>query len=122
MYSFFLSNLQNNKDYFDQGLDEVKLLRYVNAADPGDESGLLRLHDFFYFKVSLHAIASRSVCMPLPQSGRTDKPRRVCPGLLCRHAAHYKPHQLESTARRSTWCWSQSCCVPTCTSSKSEGH
>ncbi len=43
---------QNNKDYFDQGLDEVKLLRYVNAADPGDESGLLRLHDFFYFKAS----------------------------------------------------------------------
>ena len=105
---------QNNKDYFDQGLDEVKLLQvrditlrfrprcslqdvwaaaaaitvvvacfwlmllhaaavacahrrllvhrlvhplpllpqYVNAADPGDEAGLLRLHDFFYFKVA----------------------------------------------------------------------
>lgn len=42
---------QNNKDYFDQGLDEVKLLQYVNAADPADEAGLLRLHDFFYFKV-----------------------------------------------------------------------
>ena len=42
---------QNNKDYFDQGLDEVKLLQYVNAADPQDEAGLLRLHDFFYFKV-----------------------------------------------------------------------
>ena len=47
---------QNNKDYFDQGLDEVKLLRYVNAADPGDESGLLRLHDFFYFKASSAAL------------------------------------------------------------------
>lgn len=34
-----------------QGLDEVKLLQYVNAADPHDESGLLRLYDFFYFKV-----------------------------------------------------------------------
>ena len=43
--------LQNNKDYFDQGLDEVKLLQYVNAADPHDEAGILRLHDFFYFKV-----------------------------------------------------------------------
>lgn len=45
------SSVQNNKDYFDQGLDEVKLLRYVNAADPSDEAGILRLHDFFYFKV-----------------------------------------------------------------------
>ena len=44
--------LQNNKDYFDQGLDEVKLLQYVNGADPNDEAGILRLHDFFYFKVS----------------------------------------------------------------------
>ena len=42
---------QNNKDYFDQSLDEVKLLRYINGADPGDEHGVLRLHDFFYFKV-----------------------------------------------------------------------
>ena len=54
--SVLLWPLQNNKDYFDQGLDEVKLLRYVNAADPGDESGLLRLHDFFYFKVSCHGV------------------------------------------------------------------
>ena len=44
--------MQNNKDYFDQGLDEVRLLQYVNAADPHDEAGILRLLDFFYFKVS----------------------------------------------------------------------
>lgn len=48
-----LKIIKNNKDYFDQGLDEVKLLQYVNAADPGDEAGLLRLHDFFYFKEHL---------------------------------------------------------------------
>lgn len=29
----------------------MKLLQYVNAADPHDEAGLLRLYDFFYFKV-----------------------------------------------------------------------
>ena len=45
------SAVQNNKDYFDQGLDEVKLLQFVNAADPQDEAGLLRLFDFFYYKV-----------------------------------------------------------------------
>ncbi|KAL4445000.1 hypothetical protein ABPG77_004050 [Micractinium sp. CCAP 211/92] len=48
-----LKIIKNNKDYFDQGLDEVKLLQYVNAADPHDEAGLLRLYDFFYFKEHL---------------------------------------------------------------------
>jgi hypothetical protein len=51
--------LQNNKDYFDQGLDEVKLLQYVNAADPNDEFGVLRLHDFFYFKARIACLLSQ---------------------------------------------------------------
>ena len=42
--------LQNNKDYMDQSLDEIKLLRYINENDPGDEHGVLRLYDYFYFK------------------------------------------------------------------------
>lgn len=46
-----LKIIKNNKDYFDQSLDEVKLLRYVNAADPLDQYGVLRLYDFFYYKV-----------------------------------------------------------------------
>jgi len=45
--------LQNNKDYFDQSLDEIKLLRYINDNDPADEHGVLRLYDYFYFKVWL---------------------------------------------------------------------
>ena len=48
-----LKVVKNNKDYFDQSLDEVKVLRYVNAADPGDEYGILRLYDCFYFKEHL---------------------------------------------------------------------
>ena len=43
--------LQNNKDYFDQSLDEIKLLRYINDNDPADEHGVLRLYDYFYHKV-----------------------------------------------------------------------
>lgn len=43
--------MQNNKDYFDQSLDEVKLLRYINAADSHDAHGILRLYDFFYYRV-----------------------------------------------------------------------
>lgn len=45
--------MQNNKDYFDQSLDEIKLLKYINEADPDDEHGMLRLFDYFYYKVSL---------------------------------------------------------------------
>ena len=44
--------MQNNKDYFDQSLDEIKLLKYINEADPDDEHGMLRLFDYFYYKVS----------------------------------------------------------------------
>ena len=48
-----LKIIKNNKDYFDQSLDEIKLLRHINAADPDDQHGLLRLHDYFYYKVPL---------------------------------------------------------------------
>ena len=48
-----LKVIKNNKDYFDQSLDEIKLLKYVNNADPADEHGLLRLYDYFYFKEHL---------------------------------------------------------------------
>ena len=44
--------MQNNKDYFDQSLDEIKLLRFANEADPADEHNLLRLYDYFYYKVA----------------------------------------------------------------------
>jgi len=48
-----LKVVKNNKDYVDQSLDEIKVLRYVNNADPGDEQGILRLYDYFYFKEHL---------------------------------------------------------------------
>jgi dual specificity tyrosine-phosphorylation-regulated kinase 2/3/4 len=48
-----LKVVKNNKDYFDQSLDEIKMLRVVNDADPGDEQGVLRLLDYFYFKEHL---------------------------------------------------------------------
>jgi dual specificity tyrosine-phosphorylation-regulated kinase 2/3/4 len=53
-----LKIIKNNKDYFDQSLDEIKLLRHVNAADPHDAHGMLRLYDYFYYK-------ARPPCVPL---------------------------------------------------------
>lgn len=48
-----LKVVKNNKDYLDQSLDEIKVLLYINNADPGDEQGILRLYDYFYFKEHL---------------------------------------------------------------------
>lgn len=45
--------IKNNKDFFDQSLDEIKLLKYVNKHDPADKYHLLRLYDYFYYRVSM---------------------------------------------------------------------
>ncbi|XP_074280644.1 uncharacterized protein LOC141605667 [Silene latifolia] len=45
--------IKNNKDFFDQSLDEIKLLKYVNKHDPGDKFHLLRLYDYFYYREHL---------------------------------------------------------------------
>ena len=57
-----LKIIKNNKDYFDQSLDEIKLLRHINAADPDDHHGLLRLYDYFYYKVPLLRGITLFVC------------------------------------------------------------
>jgi hypothetical protein len=31
--------IKNSKDFFDQSLDEIKLLKLLNRADPGDDHG-----------------------------------------------------------------------------------
>ena len=44
--------IKNNKDFFDQSLDEIKLLKHVNKHDPADKYHILRLYDYFYYRVS----------------------------------------------------------------------
>lgn len=51
-----LKIIKNNKDYLDQSLDEIKLLRYVNGLDPHDEHNIVRLYDFFYYKEHLFLV------------------------------------------------------------------
>lgn len=51
-----LKVIKNNKDFVDQGLDEIKLLRALNAAmdaTEGPEPGVLRLLDAFYHREHL---------------------------------------------------------------------
>jgi serine/threonine protein kinase len=49
--------IENNKDYFDQSVDEIKLLRYINANCQNlDDKHLLKLIDYFYHKEHLFIV------------------------------------------------------------------
>ena len=49
--------IKNNKDYFDQSIDEIKLLRYINANGDPDEKCFLRVYDYFYYKEHLMIVS-----------------------------------------------------------------
>ncbi|KAK8453983.1 hypothetical protein SEVIR_5G375300v4 [Setaria viridis] len=51
-----LKIIKNDKDFFDQSLDEIKLLKFVNKYDPLDEHHLLRLYDYFYHQEHLFIV------------------------------------------------------------------
>ncbi|GKV05291.1 hypothetical protein SLEP1_g17321 [Rubroshorea leprosula] len=42
--------IKNNKDFFYQSLDEIKLLKYVYKHDPVDKYHILWLYDYFYYQ------------------------------------------------------------------------
>lgn len=48
--------IKNNKDFFDQSLDEIKLLKFVNKHDPADNYHILRLYDYFYHREHLFIV------------------------------------------------------------------
>jgi Protein kinase domain len=54
--NYCLKVIENNKDYFDQSIDEIKLLRYINVNGDVDQNHVLRLHDFFYHKEHLFIV------------------------------------------------------------------
>ncbi|XP_059302118.1 uncharacterized protein LOC132054059 isoform X1 [Lycium ferocissimum] len=51
-----LKIIKNDKDFFDQSLDEIKLLKFVNKNDPCDEHHILRLYDYFYHQEHLFIV------------------------------------------------------------------
>ncbi|KAL6841289.1 hypothetical protein ACP4OV_028807 [Aristida adscensionis] len=51
-----LKIIKNDKDFFDQSLDEIKLLKYVNKYDPEDDHHILRLYDYFYYQEHLFIV------------------------------------------------------------------
>ena len=72
--------LRNDKDCLDAGLGEVRVLALVGRRDPRGEQQLLRLLDYFYFKVralprTQAAFARRK---PPARGARTRPPRVTC--------------------------------------------
>lgn len=51
-----LKVIKNNKDFVDQSLDEIKLLRYINAQGDADAHHVLRLRDYFYHREHLFLV------------------------------------------------------------------
>eukprot|EP01094_Clydonella_sp_ATCC50884_P028050 TRINITY_DN8308_c0_g1_i3.p1 TRINITY_DN8308_c0_g1~~TRINITY_DN8308_c0_g1_i3.p1 ORF type:complete len:290 (-),score=102.83 TRINITY_DN8308_c0_g1_i3:214-1083(-) len=48
--------ITNNKDFFDQSLDEIKLLKFLRQHGDPDELSFLRLYDYFYHKEHLFIV------------------------------------------------------------------
>lgn len=48
-----LKVIKNSKEYFDQGVDEIRVLQYISEHCDVDEKHLVRLLDFFYFREHL---------------------------------------------------------------------
>ncbi|KAK1415498.1 hypothetical protein QVD17_31280 [Tagetes erecta] len=67
-----LKIIKNDKDFFDQSLDEIKLLKFVNKYDPADEHHILRLYDYFYFQEHL-IIVCELLCANLYEYQKFNK-------------------------------------------------
>lgn len=52
-YFVCLKVIKNNKDFFDQGLDEIQVLKYLAASGDVDEVHVVRLLDSFYYREHL---------------------------------------------------------------------
>jgi dual specificity tyrosine-phosphorylation-regulated kinase 2/3/4 len=91
-----LKVVKNNKDYFDQSLDEVKLLRAVNAADPADAAGVLRLLDFFYFKEHLILVTE----LLGPNLYEFARARRAAAAAGAEPPGFFAPRRAQAVARR----------------------
>jgi len=52
-----LKIIKNNKDFFDQSLDEIKLLQHLKDCGDPDKYHFLCMYDYFYYKVCPKAMA-----------------------------------------------------------------
>lgn len=55
-HHYCMKVIENNKDYFDQSIDEIKLLTYINVNGDVDQNNVLRVFDYFYHKEHLFIV------------------------------------------------------------------
>jgi len=48
--------IKNNKDFFDQGLDEIKLLKYIQRMGDANEWNVVEIWDYFYHREHLFIV------------------------------------------------------------------
>ena len=48
--------IENNKDYVDQSIDEIKILRLINKNGEADSKSFLKVIDYFYYKEHLFIV------------------------------------------------------------------
>lgn len=59
-----LKIIKNTKEYFDQGVDEIRLLQFIARNCNVDDKHLVRLLDYFYFREHLIIVTEvRRVCL-----------------------------------------------------------
>jgi serine/threonine protein kinase len=51
-----LKIIENNKDYVDQSIDEIKLLKFINYNADADEKNYIRVIDYFYHREHLFIV------------------------------------------------------------------
>ena len=89
-----LKIVKNKKEFVDQSLDEIKLLRYLNAAGGGGDA-VLRLLDYFYFQEHLIIVTE------LLKDNLFEFQRYLA---LHRQPPYFTPPRLQSIARQVLAC------------------
>eukprot|EP00816_Leptocylindrus_hargravesii_P001733 CAMPEP_0196807098 /NCGR_PEP_ID=MMETSP1362-20130617/7036_1 /TAXON_ID=163516 /ORGANISM="Leptocylindrus danicus, Strain CCMP1856" /LENGTH=999 /DNA_ID=CAMNT_0042180861 /DNA_START=279 /DNA_END=3278 /DNA_ORIENTATION=- len=64
-----LKVIRNKKDYFDQSLDEIKILQYLKDSNQCEENNVYVLLDYFYYKEHL-IIVTELLCQNLYEFGK----------------------------------------------------
>lgn len=74
-----LKIIKNNKEYFDQGVDEIRLLQFIARNCNVDDKHLVRLLDYFYFREHLIIVTEVrfAICVSRCITGSDDACCRI---------------------------------------------
>eukprot|EP01138_Halocafeteria_seosinensis_P002593 gb/GECG01002651.1/.p1 GENE.gb/GECG01002651.1/~~gb/GECG01002651.1/.p1 ORF type:complete len:543 (+),score=58.25 gb/GECG01002651.1/:1-1629(+) len=85
-----LKIVKNSKDFFDQSIDEIKVLRFLNRMGDPDKNYIVRLNEHFYYKEHLF------ICTELLRENLFDAQQYI---------EKYKAPKFFTLARLQKICW-----------------